>query len=389
MSHKADVSFFDEKRPWSTRKDRILGSYLRAYLPKIATQKHPVLLVDGFAGPGKFGDGEAGSPLIICQAVRSAKERGLSVPVRFMCIESDPDLFRRLKSLMAQFDFADAKQGRFNDHTHEIEQFARDHSTFLYIDPWTVEGLLWTELDLIFHQLQDSRMSVEVLLNWNSASFVRRGLGAMSRQIPEPDPEAEDLEEVDARILAPPSLERLDEVIGTSDWRKILSSDMPFCEMVASIADLFADKLRSRFAEVCRHAMLALPTHTIPKYYLVFASRHAHALRLMNDEMVKSRKTLAEMAKPREPTLFETRSFSLVPDIAPLNQLVKDLASRRQSRGDLIASVVRSTFGQFSSSEIRGVIESLLKAGKLQSATGRSRINDQVEVWKTPERTAD
>ena len=61
MGHKADKSFFDEKRHWSKRKDKILECYLTPYLSKIATQGHPVLIVDAFAGPGKFGDGEPGS----------------------------------------------------------------------------------------------------------------------------------------------------------------------------------------------------------------------------------------------------------------------------------------------------------------------------------------
>ena len=49
--------------------------------------------------------------------------------------------------------------------------------------------------------------------------------------------------------------------------------------------------LRRRFTEVGHLAIKAKPTHRVPKYYLLFASRHPDGLKLMNDAMVKSRGT--------------------------------------------------------------------------------------------------
>src|SRR4249920_586648 len=58
--------FFEGKRRWSEIKDEVLGNYMTPYLAKVNTRGQPILLIDGYAGPGIFEDGAAGSPLIIC-----------------------------------------------------------------------------------------------------------------------------------------------------------------------------------------------------------------------------------------------------------------------------------------------------------------------------------
>ena len=64
--------FFEGKRPWSVIKDQVLKDYMSPYLAKIKNLKKPILLVDGYAGPGVFDDRQPGSPLIMCQAAAKA-----------------------------------------------------------------------------------------------------------------------------------------------------------------------------------------------------------------------------------------------------------------------------------------------------------------------------
>lgn len=380
MGHKADKSFFDEKRHWSKRKDKILECYLPPYLSKIATQGHPVLIVDAFAGPGKFGDGEPGSPLIICQSVKKALSRGLSVPVSVLCIEDDRELFSQLSNLIGKFPFAEARHGKFGDYIQQIQEKAKDHSIFLYVDPFTVEGLDWARMDCVFQHLSISHMSIEVLMNFNAQSFVRRGLAALKLAIPESNPEIEDTEEIDAQLVTPPSIERLNRVVGGDWWQKILDSPSSFTKKVQNITNGVCKRLRERFQEVCQHAVKALPHHDVPKYYLIFGSRHPDALKLMNDEMVKSLRTLADLAKPKDPTLFEMRSTELVPDIEKLPLIILKYASQPTQRGHVILAVIREYFCQFSVKQIRGCIERMLREGKLKSETGKVRINDKVKI---------
>ncbi|MHC4539851.1 MAG: three-Cys-motif partner protein TcmP [Planctomycetota bacterium] len=381
MGHKADRSFFNQKRHWSKRKDRILECYLPPYLRKIATQGRPVLIVDAFAGPGKFGDGEPGSPLIICQSVQEALLQGLSVPVSALCIEDDRELYSELLKSIDQFTFAEVRHGKFGAYIPWIQEKAQDHSVFLYVDPFTVEGLDWARMDTIFQHLSISRMSIEILMNFNSRSFVRRGLAALRLTVPEPDPEIEDAEEIDAPFVTPPSIERLNTVVGGDWWKNVLETPSAFAEKIQNVTNGVCERLSKRFREVCQHAIKALPHHTVPKYYLIFGSRHSDALILMNEEMVKSLRTLADLARPKDPTLFEMRPDDLVPDIEKLPSIIFKHTSQPTKRGVVILNVIRECLGRFSRKEIRGCIQQLLTDDKLRSETGKVRINDQVRIY--------
>lgn len=298
-----------------------------------------------------------------------------------MCIEPDKELFLELRKSIEPFPFAKAKHGKFGDYIDDIERQAKNHSVFLYVDPWTVEGLDWDRIDRVFQHLSISNMSIEILMNFNASSFVRRGLAALKLMVPESDPEIEDAEEIDAPIVTPPSIEHLNTVVGGDWWQPILKSFTSFPSQVQDLTNGVCARLSKRFNEVCQHPIKAQPQHTVPKYFLIFGSRHPDALILMNDQMVKSFKKLAELAKPKDPTLFETRSIDLVPDIERLPEIILKYTSQPTERGIVILNVIRECFGQFSRKEIRGCIEQMLKDGKLQSETGKVRINDKVKIF--------
>jgi len=381
VGHKADTSFFDKKREWSERKDEILRCYLPPYLAKIATLGAPILIVDAFAGPGVFGDGKDGSPLIICHAVKEALSSKPSMTVSVMCIEPLDELFLRLESNMSEFSFAEAMQGEFLDYVDVIEERARSHSVFLYVDPWQVKGLDWSALEMIFRHLTKSKMSIEILMNFNASVFARAGLAALKLTDLEPTDEIEDVEPIDPAIITPPSIEKLNSVVGGDWWQAILKTEQSFPDKVEQVARGVLEQLSRRFQEVCQHGLKAQPHHTVPKYYLIFASRHCDALELMNDQMVKSQRTLADIAKPEHPTLFEMRSTELIPDLNKLPSLILEQAAERKTRRKVIISIIRQRFGMFARREIRGCVKRLLEEGKLKSSTGRTRINDDVEIW--------
>ncbi len=379
MSHKAGASFFDRKREWSRRKDEILGCYLAAYLPKIMTLRKPVLIVDGFAGAGRFADGEKGSPLIICECIERilAKRLKSPQPVNLVCIERIPKLFRSLEENLKPFTFASAKPGLFSDYADRISQATKTKSVFLYVDPFTVEGLVWSELDSIFAGL-DFGNSVEILLNLNSPSFIRRGLSALKTQLDGMEDESGD--PVDAESQDDPLIERLDAVAGGCWWQDLITRKLPYPEVVTEFTHKYCQQMNARFNAVVFHPIKEAPHHTTPKYFLVFGTRHVDGLVLMNDEMVKSGRILADMAKPKMPTLFETRSEELIPDLDRLPGLILQIASTPIKRKGIINGVIRQAFCDFHTTEIRGCIKALLKSKRLQSETGKV---EEVLIWAT------
>ena len=377
MPHKADDSFFEEKKSWSKRKDEILGCYLTAYLPKIMTVGKPVLIVDGFSGPGNFQDGSDGSPLIIRNCIHQTNRKNLHAPqqVQLWCIEKTDSLHKLLCNNLEGVDFAKPLHGTFASYSDLIADASNSHSVFLYVDPFTVEGLIWDELATIYDGLNFGN-SVEVLLNLNSQSFLRRARAAMKVELDESESDNDSSDPVDATYDSLPSIERLNAVAGGDWWQELVRERLEFSEEIEKFTKLYCERMKKWFNEVVFHGIRATPTG-LPKYYLVFGTRHIHGLALMNDEMVKSRRVLAEMAKPTERTLFETRSEDLVPDLDDLPDSILANCATPIKRGDLIRKVIQQNFCKFHRTEIRGTIERLLKAGTLSSDSGKTRINDE------------
>ena len=284
MGHKANNSFFDHKKPWSKRKDLILDYYLKPYLAKVAKLGRPILLVDGFAGPGRFRDGSLGSPLIMCQRASEAINRGTQVQV--LCIEQEREFYEPLVRNLKPHPFATVRNCTFLSVLPEIEGLARDHTVFLYIDPWAIEGLEWESLDRVFRHVGDSRASVEVLLNFFAAVFARRARSALALDLQSVDADsvADDLSDKLTTSLS--RIQRLNRVVGGDWWQEVMKRQNDFPVEVAEIMSGVCHQLRSRFREVCYHAVKEHTSYTTPKYYLVFGSRHEDAFMLINDAAV-------------------------------------------------------------------------------------------------------
>ncbi len=369
MSHRQDASFFDEKRAWSARKDRILGSYLTAYLPKIASQNKPILLVDGFAGAGRFEDGTLGSPLIIADAMAKAS---VAVPVSLLAIEPDPTLFARLTTAIGSRAGVELQNRQFLDVLPDIEQKAKHASVFMFVDPFAVRGLDLGKMERVFANLKLGQ-SVELLLNFNAPVFVRWALASMKRELP--------TDEAGFGSMLPETGE-LNAIVGGDWWRDAIAEAQSFDQQLQVIVHGYCKRLSRMFRYVCYHAIMERSVHSTPKYVLVFASRHPDALELMNDEVVKSDQALLDEEHAVQPSLYHGAPTLQAARDAELRRLVYGECDSRMSRGELILRVLSAHFGVYLRKEIRGAIEHLLRIGRLQSSTGKSRINDSVTVFR-------
>src|SRR5437667_11486715 len=85
-------------------KHRLLVHYLHAWFPIIASRSKAINVIDGFAGPGRYTGGEAGSPLLMIDAFLGHKNRTPAMDkadVYFDFIEERPD---RVDNLQAELD---------------------------------------------------------------------------------------------------------------------------------------------------------------------------------------------------------------------------------------------------------------------------------------------
>ena len=145
-------NFFEAKRPWSRYKDYLLRSYIEPYIPKVASLKRPILIVDCFAGRGRFDDGEPGSPLIIAEAIERWRSKGVDVTGE--CIEADSENFHALCDVLRPHkDYCTPREGVFDDHLPELARRAQRNTVFLYVDPYMVKGLVFQHMKRVYDRM--------------------------------------------------------------------------------------------------------------------------------------------------------------------------------------------------------------------------------------------
>jgi three-Cys-motif partner protein len=85
-------------------KHRVLVEYLGAWIPIFGLQRwvHDLVLVDGFAGPGRHTGGEPGSPLLMLDSYEQHRDRHrLAVTAHFFFIEKDEQRVESLRREIA------------------------------------------------------------------------------------------------------------------------------------------------------------------------------------------------------------------------------------------------------------------------------------------------
>jgi three-Cys-motif partner protein len=126
-------------------KHRILRKYLDAWLPIMARYNPKLLLIDGFAGPGRYTGGEDGSPLIMLNAFleHEFRDRISTRELVYFFIESHPgraehlaheiDAMRPLPSNTSAFpihgEYSEVMERVLADVSHLVP-------TFAFIDPF-------------------------------------------------------------------------------------------------------------------------------------------------------------------------------------------------------------------------------------------------------------
>jgi three-Cys-motif partner protein len=366
--------FFAAKREWSKYKDMILEYYLTPYLAKVCSIGKPVVIVDCFAGAGRFDDGTDGSPRIIAQAIVKLTSKGK--PVEALLVEEKRTLFRQLEDNIREFgSICKPIHESFEKSAAEVDRLARTHSVFVYIDPYGRKPLKFSLLSSIYRHL-NSGTSVEVLMNFNSPSLVRNGraaLGLTKKDIPE-DEWFLDSEEEAKRTMSP---EEIDDIAGGKYWRGIVSGEMTFSEMEEACAREYMSKMSRYFQGVRDYPIKERYTHKIPKYRLIFGSRSPHAMLLINEAVCKARDQFLKKERVNG-LLFDLRHDDEKHEPARLEDAIRIVLGEVEGikRRDLIVRALELVFGEYLEKEYRTAIYALQKKGVLYSASGKTRFND-------------
>ena len=270
----SEDDFFSEKKPWSRIKDAILGSYMSPYFAKISKLPHKILIIDAFAGPGKFDDNSPGSPLIICQAA----ERYAAGKYEAIFINSDKDHHNQLNSILSHANYHNAKaiHGDSREVLREIRpRLAEPLTVFLYLDPF---GVKVVSFDLIRPFIKrNPNYSTEILINLQAPILHRLA----ARNAFQEDPDSDDVHR---------SHKTLSRVLGGDDWKAhMLVDGLKARERENRVVNDYRSLLSSTNYLIYTGACPIQESRAKrAKYYMIFASRHIASMKLFNDEMLKA-----------------------------------------------------------------------------------------------------
>jgi three-Cys-motif partner protein len=376
LMSQTDDDFFEGKRPWSIIKDNVLKSYMTPYIAKVNRLRQPILLIDGYAGPGAFMNGEPGSPLIMCQAA----EKYARGNYQAIFVNKNPEHHAKLTDVLQKAGWSQSAHALLGDSSQLIRKLPdilTSHTVFLYLDPFGLKGC---EFDTLQPFLQrDKQFSTEIVLTL-SMPIVHR---LASRHAVE-----------EGRINEPRIQtfhDRLTRVFGGNYWKDSMLTSPGDTE---KREQALIEEYRSRLAHYLPYSGFCPVREKIgsrTKYFMLFASRHPDTMRLMNDAMHKAyfvnmhRQSFAG-------TLFESEDWRDTRELHGLQacnlseailEIVRSYPGK--TRTQVWDMLIQKYFMRFTESEYKQSVQALIDEEKLTSPTPRPtrRLNDKCVLYIT------
>jgi three-Cys-motif partner protein len=364
----SDKDFFEGKRPWSIIKDQVSGSYMSPYIAKVNKLGRPILLIDGYAGPGVFGDKKPGSPLLMCQAAEKfAKGRYQAI-----FINKDEKYHEKLKGILSKANWSGSAKAVLGDSTILLQMLPHtltNQTVFLYLDPFGLRGCEFALLEPFLKR--NSQYSTEILLAL-SMPIVHR---LASRHAVEEG--RQDVQQIKSYH------QRLTKVFGGDYWQDILWQQNASREdREKRLIEAYRAKLAA-FLPFTGSCPVRERTDSRTKYFIVFASRQLDAMVLLNDIMVKayfSRMHEADFAGG----LWEETDWREMRSIEGLEDESITLVGKYpdESRKSIWSRVVQAHFMRYLEPGYNATIQQLVHVKKLtySNPRGTNRLNDDCKL---------
>jgi three-Cys-motif partner protein len=323
-------------------KHEILSRYLDAWLAilgrrrKGSTFRHPrLVLVDGFAGRGRYVGGEPGSPAVMFDRAVRAVETGYAERVVIRCAEPNKTNFKHLQEVCAELKHERVeilpRQQTFASIGAGVAAWARAQKvavpTFVMVDPYGVRGV---ELSLLADLMGNTRMEVLLTL------MVR-------------DP---------SRFLKEDNYaEPLTALFGGATWRACEQADnRPECLMLR-----FQEAVTPEIAQWATPFRVFEDERKTVLYYLVHLTNHDLGMREMKEAMVKKSGEMTfwpVTLRPPEQMALEVEEAAPFPTLQ--RRLARDYAGRTLTFLDLLNEDYKN--GAWVESEYRSAIKTMAQA---------------------------
>jgi three-Cys-motif partner protein len=280
----SNEDFFATKKAAAVFKHGILSRYPVVFASKagMSVQGRRVTFLDGYAGRGRYDDGQPGSPLLLMESAEQV-ERFRSV--RGIFVERDDDHFENLSRVLAERG-GDRKPVLYHKSLDEclpeILDLVKNDALFAFLDPFGPAldfGLLRS--GLLGRPL---RPPTEVLLHFSVSSVARMG-GALRKTRAGGAPlTGSDLK----------SAQRLNRFLGGDWWQQHFAavSDVRDEHRATLAAMAVADQYRAMIAAGTGFMSVSMPVRPrpelLPRYVLALFTRHVEGVWQFADALGKA-----------------------------------------------------------------------------------------------------
>ncbi len=343
--------FFEGKRPWSKIKDEVLGNYMQPYLAKLNRKGPPILLIDGYAGPGTFEDGSRGSPLIVCEkGEKNAKGNYTAI-----FVNNKKKYHDRLKKELQERSLSAIAEARYGDTKQLLQELPKtlsDQSVFLYLDPFGPTGCDFALLEPFLKR--NSRFSTEVMLTLNMPGMPRLAARHVN------DNRSQEDEDIKRNRLW------LTRIFGGDYWKEILLSQIGINEdRDFQLVEAYSNKL-AQYLPYTRFCPVREKTGGRIKYFIVFASHHKDSLVLLNDIAAKAYFAGMHKADLGEGLWAET-DWREMRNMHDLDEVVLNTVSKHlgETRKSIWSYIVLAHFMHYLEPEYLASVKRLVKGNRL------------------------
>lgn len=276
-------NFFNEKNDWSKHKDKLLERYIVPYFTKVMSTGVDIVLIDGFAGKGKFEDGTIGSPLIIKNAIYGAKRISTfntKITPYFIDFEYAEELKKNLSDKNAI-----VISGDYRVEVPKILSTVKGKNLFLYVDPF---GIKYLDFSIFSNLNQNEYKSIELLLNLNSFGFIREACRLLKYKQENFD---YDLPEIHySTDTTKNTIDNMIKIANGNYWIEIVKKYHEGCYDIFEAERIFLEKYIKELKNVFTYVYcipIKKSKSNLSKYQMIFATNHKDGAMLMADIMIK------------------------------------------------------------------------------------------------------
>jgi len=301
--------------PHTAAKLQVLGAYLHAWFPILSRGRsfERIIYIDGFAGPGRYRQGEDGSPIVALKAALGPSTNPIQKPCEFHFVErkrravnalrANIEHLRQQRHIPAYIEIFVHERMTFEEaydrHIRSRLQQNPSAPAFALVDPFG-----WTGLPMSIITELMRRPSTEVLVNFM-------------------------FEEINRFLNHPQQVANFDALFAGTAWRDGYAMSGPARK--AFIHDLYRDQLRSVAGARYVRSFEMRNQQNLTDYYLYFASNNRLGLSKMKEAMWKvdpgGGYTFSDATNLAQTVLFQPE-----PDWRALRRLIADRFAGRRAR---------------------------------------------------------